>query len=154
MRLTSLHKRLLNDFQHDFPLTQRPYLAIAEQLGVTENEVLNALDELCQENLISRIGPIIQPNQIGKSTLVAMAVPNERLQHIAALVSSFPEVNHNYEREHRFNLWFVVIASNDEHLRNVLNRIEQATGLPTMDLPLVNEFFIDLGFTLALDHDH
>lgn len=151
--LNPLHKRLLNDFQHDFPLTPRPFLAIAEKLGVSEDDVLDALQELSEQNLISRIGPIIPPNQIGKSTLVAMSVPSEHLQSIAAVVSSFPEVNHNYEREHLFNLWFVVIASNDEHLHRVLSRIERTTGLPTMHLPLLNEFFIDLGFRLALDHD-
>ena len=77
--LSPLHKHLLNDYQHDFPLTARPYLAIAEALGVTEEEVMAALNTLSDENFISRIGPIIPPNQIGKSTLVAMAIPAENL---------------------------------------------------------------------------
>ena len=151
--LSPLHKRLLNDYQHDFPLTARPYLAIAEALGVTEEEVMTALNTLSDENFISRIGPIIPPNQIGKSTLVAMAIPAENLAKVAEIINSFPEVNHNYEREHRFNLWFVVIASSDDHLQTVIQDIERQTGYKTMQLPLLDEFFIDLGFALKLDHD-
>ena len=151
--LSPLHRQLLNDFQHDFPLTSRPYLTIAETLGVTESEVLSALKSLADEDFISRIGPVIAPNKIGKSTLVAMAVPPEHLREVAESVNRFPEVNHNYEREHRFNLWFVLIASDEAHLQTVIENLEQRTGLKTMQLPLLDEFYIDLGFALALDHD-
>jgi DNA-binding Lrp family transcriptional regulator len=150
--LTDLHKQLLNDFQRDFPLVERPYLEIANKLGVSEDAVLAALTELRDNRLISRVGPIIPPNQIGVSMLVAMAVPEAELQKVADIVSRFPEVNHNYEREHRFNLWFVAVASTAEHLAQVLNAIELETGYPTQRLPLVNDFFIDLGFRLDLSH--
>ena len=148
--LTSLHKRLLNDFQRDFPLSPRPYQDIANALGVSEDEVLSALTELNDNNFISRIGPIIPPNHIGVSTLVAMAVPEQQLQAVANKISAYPEVNHNYEREHTFNLWFVAIASDAEHLQDVLNAIEQETGYKTMSVPLLDDFFIDLGFKLDL----
>ena len=75
--LTPLHKRLLNDFQRDFPLSSRPYLDIANALGVSEDDVLSALTELNDNHFISRIGPIIPPNQLGVSTLVAMAIPEQ-----------------------------------------------------------------------------
>ncbi len=148
--LTSLHKRLLNDFQRDFPLSPRPYQDIANTLGVSEDDVLSALTELNDNNFISRIGPIIPPNHIGVSTLVAMAVPEQQLQAVADKISAYPEVNHNYEREHTFNLWFVAIATDAGHLQAVLDAIEQETGYKTMSLPLVDEFFIDLGFKLDL----
>jgi DNA-binding Lrp family transcriptional regulator len=148
--LTSLHKRLLNDFQRDFPLSPRPYQDIANALGVSEDDVLSALTELSDNNFISRIGPIIPPNHIGVSTLVAMAVPEQQLQSVADKISAYPEVNHNYEREHTFNLWFVAIASNAAHLQAVIDAIEQETGYKTMSLPLVDDFFIDLGFKLDL----
>src|SRR5664280_1238207 len=148
--LTSLHKSLLNDFQRDFPLSPRPYQDIANALGVTEDDVLSALTELSDNNFISRIGPIIPPNHIGVSTLVAMAVPEQQLQAVANKISAYPEVNHNYEREHTFNLWFVAIASDAEHLQDVLNAIEQETGYKTMSVPLLDDFFIDLGFKLDL----
>ena len=148
-----LHKQLLNDYQRDFPITERPYLAIAHVLGVTEDDVITALRELKEQNCISRIGPVFPPNRLGKSTLVAMAVPAEHLRKVADVISAFPEVNHNYEREHRFNLWFVLAASDEIRLQGVISRIEKQTGYRTMQLPLIEEFFIDLSFELKLDHD-
>jgi len=151
--LTPLHKQLLNDFQRDFPLTERPFQAIADRLGVTEEEVLSAFNALNDQHFISRIGPVIPPNHIGVSTLVAMAVPENELQAVADKISAYAEVNHNYEREHRFNLWFVLIASDDQHLQSVIEDIEQETTYKTMQLPLLNDFFIDLGFKLDLNND-
>ena len=150
--LTPLHKHLLNDFQRDFPLSSRPYLDIANALGVTEDDVLSALTELNDNHFISRIGPIIPPNQLGVSTLVAMAIPEQQLQTVADIISAYPEVNHNYEREHRFNLWFVVIATDSRHLQAVLDAIEQETGFKAISMPLLDDFFIDLGFKLDLQH--
>ncbi|MGZ5008944.1 MAG: Lrp/AsnC family transcriptional regulator [Methylobacter sp.] len=151
--LTPLHKQLLNDYQHDFPIVARPYRQIADALGVTEAEVLSALTELDDNNFISRIGPVIPPNHIGVSALVAMSVPESQLQAVAEKVSTYPEVNHNYEREHRFNLWFVVIASDAEHLSAVIDAIEQETSYKAMTLPMLDDFFIDLGFKLDLNND-
>jgi DNA-binding Lrp family transcriptional regulator len=150
--LSELHKHLLNDFQRDFPLVERPYLEIAKKLGVSEDEVLSALAELRDNRLISRVGPIIPPNRIGASMLVAMAVPEAELQQVAEVISRYPEVNHNYEREHRFNLWFVAVASSSAQLARVLDAIERETGYPTQRLPLLDDFFIDLGFRLDLSH--
>ncbi|MDP3877529.1 MAG: Lrp/AsnC family transcriptional regulator [Methylobacter sp.] len=150
--LSPLHKQLLNDYQHDFPLSARPYQDIAEQLGVSEAAVLTAFNELNDNGFISRIGPVIPPNHIGISALVAMAVPETQLQAVADKISAYPEVNHNYEREHRLNLWFVVIANDTEHLHAVIKSIEQDTGYPAMLLPMLDDFFIDLGFKLELNH--
>jgi DNA-binding Lrp family transcriptional regulator len=150
--LTTLHKQLLNDYQRDFPLSARPYQDIADALGVTEAEVLSAFTELNDNNFISRIGPVIPPNHIGVSALVAMSVPESQLQAVADKVSAYPEVNHNYEREHRLNLWFVVIASDAGHLRAVIDSIERETSYPAMLLPMLDDFFIDLGFKLDLNN--
>lgn len=150
--LTDLQKRLLNDFQRDFPLSPTPYRDIAERLSVTEADVLAAFAELNDQQLISRIGAVIPPNQIGVSTLAAMSVPDAQLADVAAFVSAFPEVNHNYEREHRLNLWFVVVAANAGQLQAVIERIERHTGLTVLQLPLLDDFFIDLGFKLEWRH--
>ena len=150
--LSPLHKRLLNDVQRDFPLSPRPYQDIADALGVSEADVLSALTELNERNYISRIGPIIPPNQLGVSTLVAMAVPESQLQAVADKISAYPEVNHNYEREHRFNLWFVAIAADAGHLQALLDAIERDTGYKPLSLPMLDDFFIDLGFKLDLQH--
>jgi len=112
---------------------------------------LLAFNELADEQFISRIGSIIAPNHIGVSTLVAMAVPVEKLQSIADIVSRYPEVNHNYERENRFNLWFVMIAKDDEHLQSVIETIETESGFNAMQLPLLADYFINLGFEMDFD---
>ncbi|TAK60740.1 Lrp/AsnC family transcriptional regulator [Methylobacter sp.] len=151
--LSPLHKQLLNDYQQNFPISATPYQDIADALGVTEADVLSAFSELNDNNFISRIGPVIPPNHIGVSALVAISVPESQLQAVADKISAYPEVNHNYEREHRFNLWFVVIASDAEHLSAVIDSIEQETSYKAMLLPMLDDFFIDLGFKLDLNND-
>lgn len=148
--MDDLDKRLLNDFQRDLPLTPRPFAAIAGQLGQRENEVLLALGRLQEQGAISRVGAVVAPHRAGVSTLAALAVPPARLDDIADLINSYPEVNHNYEREHDYNLWFVLTAPDQARLDAVLADIEQRTGLAVLDLPLEREFHIDLGFRMEL----
>lgn len=146
--LKDLEKRLLNDFQDGLPLQSRPFAAMAERLGSSEEEVIELLRYLQTHGLISRVGPVFTPNRVGASTLAAMAVPQERLLAVAELVNGYAAVNHNYEREHRLNLWFVATASDRERLNGVLKDIEACTGLEVIDLPMVEDFFINLGFPL------
>jgi DNA-binding Lrp family transcriptional regulator len=146
--MNGLEKSLLNDFQRDFPLSETPFSDIATRLGVDEAEVLNGLRELQAQGAVSRVGPVFQTGRTGASSLVAMAVPPERLEEVAGLVSACPETNHNYEREHRFNLWFVLTASSPERLQQVLDDIEQGSGIEPLVLPMVEAYHIDLGFSL------
>jgi DNA-binding Lrp family transcriptional regulator len=147
--LGTFEKRLLDAFQRDFPLTPRPYAAVAETLGVDEDDVIDALGRLRDAGAVSRVGAVVTPHRAGASTLAAIAVPPERLDEVAALVSALPEVNHNYEREHDINLWFVVTAPDRERVAEVLDDIEAQTGLAVLDLPLLEPFCIDLGFPLT-----
>lgn len=144
----ALDFRLLNDFQRDFPLCPAPFAEVAARLGVGERTLLGRLDALRREGKISRVGAVFAPKRIGASTLAAMAVPPEQLAAVAAAVNRFPEVNHNYEREHRYNLWFVATAANEARLQATLGAIAQAAGQPLLSLPLLEEFHIDLGFCL------
>jgi siroheme decarboxylase len=146
--LTELQQHLVNDFQKDFPLSPTPYADIADQLGVTEEEVLDMLRDLKETGIISRIGPVFRPHRVGISTLATMAVPNHRLKSIADYLNGLPEINHNYEREHHFNLWFVIIASTQEHLEAVLTNIEEYTKIAVISLPMLESYHIDLGFDL------
>ena len=143
-----LEQRVLNDFQRDLPLSPTPFADMAAQLGVSEAEVLDTIRRLQDSGVISRVGPVFAPNRVGVSTLAAMAIPASELERVARIISAFPEVNHNYEREHAFNLWFVVTASSEEHLAIVLHEIEQHTGCALMSLPMLEDYFIDLGFGL------
>lgn len=147
--LSDYEKRLLDDFQKEFPLHPRPFAVIAERLGVDENTVLDLLCELQERGLISRVGAVVEPHRVGYSTLAAMRVPQEMLEAVGRFVASHPEVNHCYEREHGLNLWFVVAASSRRKVAEVLADIEYRTGLPVLDLPLEEAFRLDLGFPLT-----
>jgi len=143
--------RLLNDWQRGFPLVPQPFARIGEACGLGEDEVIYRFRQLKTRRLIDRIAPVFRPNTVGASTLAAMAVPPGRLDTVARQVSGHMGVNHNYERENRYNLWFVATAQSDAALQRTLACIEHETGLPGLRLPLLEEFHIDLGFDLA-DH--
>ncbi len=149
MNTTDLEFRLLNDFQRGFPLVAEPWSAIGAQLGCAASDVLAQLAALRNDGKISRVGPVFAPNRIGASTLAAMAVPTADLPRVAAIVSAFAGVNHNYRREHRYNLWFVANAASEAELADLLGTMGAATGCPPISLPLVEEYHIDLGFDLA-----
>jgi DNA-binding Lrp family transcriptional regulator len=146
--MNKLDQRLLNDFQHGFPLTPTPYADIARELGVTEAEVLVRLGQLKAAGAVSRVGAVVRPNTVGVSTLAAMRVPATDLESVAALVSGYAEVNHNYEREHELNLWFVATAPDAAHLQRALDEIAARTGLEVLSFPLLEDYHIDLGFEL------
>ena len=146
--LTELERKLLNDFQHDFPLSPAPYADIAQQLGVSEAEVLATLARLKDAGAVSRVGAVVRPNTVGVSTLAAMAVPPDALERAAAIVNGFAEVNHNYEREHRLNLWFVVMAPDSTRLQQVLDEIAARAGYEVLSFPLLEDYHIDLGFEM------
>lgn len=152
-KMTELELHLLNDFQHDFPLVPAPYGLIAGRLGVSEALVLETLEKLQKSGSVSRVGAVFRPHSIGSSALAALAVPPEELESMARLVSGYAEVNHNYEREHRYNLWFVVAASDEERLRQVLQEIGHRTGYWPLHLPMIEDYHIDLGFDLTASHD-
>ncbi len=145
---SELEQRLLNDFQNGFPLTTNPYADIANELGVYETTVIENLQRLQSEGAISRVGAVFRPNRVGVSTLAAMAVPEDKIDEVAAIVNEFDQVNHNYEREHQFNLWFVVVAADSDELAETLKHIEQRCGYCVLDLPMLQDYFIDLGFKM------
>jgi DNA-binding Lrp family transcriptional regulator len=147
--LEPLERRLLESFQRDLPLVERPYQAIAKAVGAVEADVLAALRRLQATGVLSRVGFVVRPNTAGASTLAAMSVPQCELETVAARVSARPEVNHNYEREHRLNLWFVVAAADAAAVQQALRGIERETGYAVLDLPLEVAYHIDLGFPLS-----
>ncbi|MCP3850155.1 MAG: Lrp/AsnC family transcriptional regulator [Gammaproteobacteria bacterium] len=151
--LTQLDKQLLNDYQQGMPLVSEPYAEIAREINlkgfsVTEQDIIDCFSSLKERGMISRVGPVFQPKSVGGSTLAAIAVPEARMDEVADIVSSFSQVNHNYEREHEFNLWFVVTASSQKEVEQVLQEIEHKTALSVMNLPMEQDYHIDLGFPL------
>ncbi|MDA7948573.1 MAG: Lrp/AsnC family transcriptional regulator [Hyphomicrobiaceae bacterium] len=149
MQLGETHLKLIDGWQRGFPLHSTPYARIALDLGVSELTVLGMLRELARLGVLSRVGAVVAPNTAGASTLAAMAVPRARLEEVAQEVNAEPGVNHNYERGHRFNLWFVVTGRNRKAVGDAIGRIAERTGLDVLDLPLRTAYHIDLGFPVA-----
>lgn len=139
----------VNRWQRGFPLEPRPFGIIARETKLAEGDVLAQFTELKRQGVIDRIGPVFRPNTVGASSLAAMRVPAERLAEVAALVSGQPGVNHNYEREHPYNLWFVVTGRDAITVETTIRTLEEAIGLRVLRLPLLEEFHVDLGFDLA-----
>jgi len=149
--MPALEMRLLNDCQSGFPLVRAPYSVLAQAFEVDEADVIAALARLVALDKVSRVGAVFRPGAIGVSTLAAMAVPADDLERVARIVSARPEVNHNYEREHRYNLWFVVTAADATTLEAALAAIAREAGLAPIALPLIDDYWIDLSFALGAD---
>lgn len=151
---TPLEFALLNGWQRDFPLTSQPFQHLAARVGACEAATLATLKRLQVRGVVSRVGAVLAPRRLGVSTLAALAAPAARIESIAAQISARPEVNHNYQREHHYNLWFVATAADRVALAAALGAIESETGCEVLALPLEHEYHIDLGFDLKLPHKH
>lgn len=139
---------LIDRFQRDFPLAARPFALAGRSVALDEAATIGIFERLQAAGVISRIGAVVRPLTVGASTLAAMRVPDERLEEVAAIVSAEPCVNHNYARTHAINLWFVVAGPDDAAVADAIARIEDASGLDVMRLPLVEAYHLDLGFPL------
>ncbi len=148
MNLNPIDFRLVNDWQRDFPLITRPYAELARRLGTAETAVIERLQALAANGTVSRIGAVFRPHTLGWSTLAAVSAPESRIEAVAQVINGYAEVNHNYEREHAFNLWFVATAPSRVQVENVLAEIGQAAASSVLNLPMLEDFHIDLGFDL------
>jgi DNA-binding Lrp family transcriptional regulator len=146
--LAPLNLALLNNWQHHFPLEREPFARIAADLGRPAKQVMAHYHALQAEGAISRIGGVFGTGAGGAALLAAMAVPPELLDAVAAIVSAHPGVNHNYEREHRLNLWFVMTGPDAQAVDRAMQGLEAATGLPALCLRMQRAYRIDLGFDL------
>ena len=149
--LDEADKALLQTLQDDFPLTTRPWDALAERLGTTAEDVMGRIGRLIQDGVIRRIGPVLETDRVGLTarTLVLMKVPQERVEEVAGIVSGFDEVTHNYERDHEYNLWFTLITPNPERLEGALTRIIEATEIPgddVLNLPVTGRYKIKVRY--------
>ena len=143
---------LLNDFQHDFPLVARPFAALAARVNLTEDAVLARLRDCRAQGSLSRIGAVWGRGAGGAAALCALAVPPGRLEAVADIVSREPAVNHNYEREHDWNLWYVLTGPDPDWVRATAGRLARDAGVPALFLPMVRAYRVDLGFDLRAPH--
>ena len=145
--MDNLDRAIINELQDGFPICERPYAEVASHLGTTENELITRLSKMEQEKIYSRFGPMYHAEKMGGGlTLAALKVPNERYDEVTEMVNAFPEVAHNYAREHALNMWFVLATERPERIAEVIDAIEAQTGLQVYNMPKQQEFFIGLKF--------
>jgi DNA-binding Lrp family transcriptional regulator len=145
--MTDLERRVINALQGGFPICERPFDEAARALGIDEAALIDCIDGMLEKGLLTRFGPLYDAGRLGGAfSLCAMEVPAADFDRVAAIVNAMPEVAHNYEREHRLNMWFVVATAKPEGIAGVLARIEAATGLRVLDFPKQDEFRVDLRF--------
>ena len=143
--MDELERRIVSTLQRGVPLVVRPYAAAAEDLGIDEATLIQKLKSLLEQGALTRFGPLFNADRLGGAfTLCAMSVPEADFERVCALVNALPEVAHNYEREHRLNMWFVLAAVDPASIGRVLQRIEAETGYAVLDFPKLDEYFVHL----------
>ena len=142
-----LNRRIINELQEGFPISDYPYAEIAEKLATTETELLQRLSRLLDSGLLTRFGPMFHAEQLGGAlALCAMQVPEAHFESVANQVNQFSQVAHNYEREHRLNMWFVLATETQDELQDTLVAIEEKTGYRVYNMPKLEEFYVGLRF--------
>jgi len=143
--MDDVDKAIINRLQQGFPIAASPYRQVAEQLGITEALLLERLTKLLADGVLTRFGPMYHAEQMGGAlTLAAMQVPEQRFAEITAIVNAFPEVAHNYARNHLLNMWFVLATERPEQVAAVISSIESQTGLQVFNLPKISEYYVGL----------
>jgi DNA-binding Lrp family transcriptional regulator len=146
--MDELDRAIVNGLQGGFPVCERPYAEAAARLGTDEATLIARLEALLADGTLTRFGPLFDAVALGGAfTLCALAVPPGDFERIAAIVNAFPEVAHNYERAHRLNMWFVLATEKPGRIADALRRIEAATGLPVLEFPKLDEYFVELRLT-------
>lgn len=148
--IDDIDRVILNRIQSDFPITSRPFHAIAKDLGFTEKDVLRRIAVLKEKRIIRRIGGNFAPEKMGfVSTLCAARVPEDKIERFAKIVNRYPGVTHNYQRDNSFNIWFTFIAPSMEVIKDNLAQISRKTGVTEiLNLPSTRVYKIKAHFNL------
>lgn len=148
--MDELDKRILDALQNEFPLRERPYDILAEKLGISVDELWKRVEGLIESGVIRRMGASLDSRKLGySSTLAALRVSSERVEEAAAVVGGYPEVTHSYLRNDEFNIWFTVIAYDNERIEAILEEIRLALSLEAeavLNLPATKLFKLDARF--------
>jgi DNA-binding Lrp family transcriptional regulator len=140
---------IIDEFQSGFPVSERPFKRVGEQLGVSGETALERIKQLKDSGLFRRFGPVLNPPVIGSSTLAAVSVPESRFDEVATIINEYRQVNHNYARDHEWNMWFVVTAGSRAKRDEILGDIEARTGCSVLVLPMLTDYYIDLEFPVV-----
>ena len=142
----------INQFQGGFPVTEEPYAWVASRLGTDESALIASITKLLDEGWLSRFGPLYDAKQMGGGlTLAALAVPDERFEEVTDIVNSYQQVAHNYRRDYALNMWFVLATETEQAVLEVIDDIQQRSGLKVYNCPKIQEFFVGLQLSLKPD---
>lgn len=145
--MDSVDRAIVNRLQGGFPVCERPYAEAAAELGLGEDELIRRVEALLAAGTLTRFGPMYHAERLGGAlTLAAMKIPPQDFERVTAIVNGFPEVAHNYAREHEFNMWFVLATEQPSRIAEVIGEIERATGYKVYNMPKLEEFFVGLRF--------
>ena len=145
--MDAVDRAIINGLQGSFPICEHPYAVAAEQFGIDESELLERLQRMLDNKQLSRFGPLYHAERLGGGlSLCAMRIPPEDFDRVTEQVNAFPEVAHNYARDHEFSMWFVLATETPEGIEQTLQDIEQVTGYPVYNMPKQEEFYIGLKF--------
>ena len=150
-RLDETDARLVDEYQSGFPVAERPFRAVAADLGTDEADALDRVRRLRDRGIYRRFGAVLNPPVIGSSTLAAVSAPEDRFEEVADTINDYRQVNHNYRRDHAWNMWFVVTAGSRATRDRILTEIEERTGCAVLNLPMVTDYYIDLEFPVVND---
>jgi DNA-binding Lrp family transcriptional regulator len=143
--MDEIDKKIVNHLQDGFPVCESPYRVIATELGLTEAVLIERIKDLLETGILSRFGPMYHAEEMGGAlTLAALNVSEQRFEQVASIINSMPEVAHNYARNHALNMWFVIATDKPDRLSEVINGIEQKTGLAVVNMPKIKEYFVGL----------
>ncbi len=143
--MDDIDKAIINTLQNGFPVCESPYQQVAEQLELAEAVLIERLEKLLENGTLSRFGPMYHAEAMGGAlTLAAVKAPETNFLEVADIINSFPEVAHNYARDHAFNMWFVIATETPERIEKVIQSIEEKTGLSVYNMPKLNEYFVQL----------
>ena len=147
--LDNIDRIIINKLQGGFPICERPFSDISTQTGIDEDTLIKRIERLIKDGVISRFGPMYNIEKLGGIyTLAAMKLPQHDLMRVADIINSYPEVAHNYIRDHDFNLWFVLAIDSKERKNLLLQEMESVTGYPVHDMPKLEEFYVGLKFNV------
>lgn len=146
--LDEVDAELIDGFQSGVPIEHHPFRAIGAALGVSETDALLRVERLRDRGVFRRFGAVLNPPVIGSSTLAAVKAPEEHFEEIATAINDYPQVNHNYRRDHEWNMWFVVTAGKRETRDRILGEIEYLAG-SVLNLPMLTDYYIDLEFPVV-----
>lgn len=146
--IDDIDRKILNRIQSDFPISSRPYRSIAEDLDLSEQEVMERLTRLKENGIIRRIGANFVPEKLGfVSTLCAAKVPENDIEAFTRVVNQYPGVTHNYQRDNVFNVWFTFIAESAAEIEKNLEDISSETGISDiLNLPASRVYKIKAQF--------